>query len=70
MSEVSAESTPDILASGGWIATALIAAWSWITRFALARHFKQLDELSTAIGNIDKRIARLEGRFEQQDSER
>lgn len=70
VSDVPSHSTPELLLNGGWLATAILAAWGWVTRVALGRHFRQMDELTKSLANIDKRMARLEGRFEQQDAER
>jgi hypothetical protein len=66
-----------IAISPGWIAAAALAAWGWFTRLAIGRHFKALDKLAdkvdgmgTTVTKIDTRLAKIEGRFEQQDAER
>lgn len=70
-------SSVEVLAHSGWIATAIVSLIAWAGKMALGRHFKSLDELSTkfdtmntAITSVDKRLSKLEGRFEQQDHER
>jgi hypothetical protein len=64
----------DFAMSAGWLVAGLLAVWGWLTRVAVGRHLKGLDDLSkkvdgvvNKVGSIDTRLARIEGRFEQQD---
>lgn len=63
---------------GGWILAAAMAVGGWVFRLAVGRYFKAADEqaaaqteamqkLAEAVGDIGERLARIEGRFEQQD---
>lgn len=70
MAEVQPQDANALVANSGRIATAILAAWVWIIKLSLSRHFSQLDKLRESVDSIDKRLARIEGRIEQQDHER
>ena len=70
MSDVLQDSALEILANSGWLATFVLGVLGWLGRTALGRYATQLDEVIKIVAQMDKRLARIEGRFEQQDSER
>ena len=58
----------------GWVAAALLAAWSIILRVMLGRYYKSQDEIKTELvalrlemALMNQRLARLEGRFSERD---
>ncbi len=68
----------EVLLHGGWVTTAAIGALAWLARVTIGRNLKSLDDkldkqaedtgrLTEMVTKMDSRLARLEGRFEQQD---
>ena len=71
----------EVLLHGGWVTTAAIGALAWLARVTIGRNLKSLDDkldkqaedtgrLTEMVTKMDSRLARLEGRFEQQDHSR
>lgn len=71
-------SAPEVLLHGGWVTSALLGALAWIARITIGRNLKvfddKLDELreesrkrGEMLADVHARLARIEGRFEQQD---
>jgi len=59
--------TDALQAHGGWIAASVAGVIAWVMKIGAGRTLKTLDTMSEKLIEIDARLSRIEGRFDEMD---
>ena len=59
--------TDAISTHGGWLGASVAGAAAWVMKVSAGRTLKTLDKLDSRLGDIDARLSRIEGRFDEMD---
>ena len=68
MPDESNQAVSAISQNGGWVLAALTGTWAFITKWALSRYVRSHEQINETLQNIDKRLSRIEGRFDERDN--
>ena len=53
--------------SSGWFVALLTATWGFVLRLLIGKHFRKWDLIEERLGNIEKDLYTIKGRFNERD---
>ena len=56
-----------IATHGGWIGASVATVAAWVMKVSAGRTLKTLDSVAEKLTEIDARLSRIEGRFDEMD---
>jgi len=59
--------TDAISTHGGWVGASVAGAAAWVMKLSAGRTLKTLDTMASKLTEIDARLSRIEGRFDEKD---